>query len=268
MKKLLALFLLLSVTLTGLISCGGKKSDDQAIKDKGYFVCGITYYAPMNYFDDDSNLVGFDTEFAQAVADYLELEVKFQIIDWGSKFLELNSGSIDAIWNGFTIDDERRQEVDFSYSYMNNSQCIVVKAANLDTYTGTASLEGKRAVAETGSAGETIVQGMNASEEVVTYTGVSAQTTALMEVQAGTADFAVIDVLMAQSMVGSGDFADLALVSAIQLTPEEYGIGFRKGSDFTARVNEAIAALSADGTLDTIAAKYGVSNALIPDIGE
>ena len=106
MKKILAL-LLAVVMLCGctlaLASCG--KSDTAAIEEKGYFVCGITYYAPMNYFEGDE-LVGFDTEFAKAVAEELGLEVKFQLIQWGSKYNELNGYVIDLIWNGFTYGDE------------------------------------------------------------------------------------------------------------------------------------------------------------------
>ena len=268
MKKILAL-LLAVVMIFGctfaLASCD--KSDATAIEEKGYFVCGITYYAPMNYFEGDE-LVGFDTEFAMAVAEELGLEVKFQLINWGSKYNELNGYVIDLIWNGFTYGDEdgvpRSNYVDFTHAYLNNSQCIVVPADKLDDYATIADFAGKTGAAEAGSSGAGAVSDIDGA----TLVGVSAQTSALMEVKGGTADFAIIDVLMAESMVGKNDYADLAIVTAVELEPEVYAIGLRKGSDFTAKVNAAIEKLSENGKLAEIAAKYDLSNALIPNIGK
>ena len=269
MKKILSLVLtaaLLVGCCFAFASCGTQ--DAKKFEENGYFRCGITLYAPMNYFDEDGNLVGFDTEFAKAVAEELGLEVKFQVIDWPSKYLELNKGSIDMIWNDFTYGAEedgtsRTEYVDFSYAYLNNSQCVVVKKGDLDTYTTLASLAGKRGMAEGGSAGETVAKG--ASED---YTAVNVQSKALLELNSGTVDFIVIDVLMAEALVGQGDYRDLAIARAIELPAEVYAIGLRKGSDFTEKVNAAIAKLSADGTLDRIAEKYGLSNALIKNIGQ
>ncbi|MBO7293253.1 MAG: transporter substrate-binding domain-containing protein [Clostridia bacterium] len=265
--------LMLTASVLALASC--KKSDTAAIEEKGYFVCGITYYAPMNYFDDEGNLVGFDTEFAEAVAEELGLEVKFQLIQWGSKYNELNSGAIDLIWNGFTYGNEtledgtsvpRSDYVDFTHSYLNNTQCVVMKASDLAGIDSLDDLAGMAGAAEAASSGEGVVKGI----EGATLTSVAAQTNALMEVKGGQAKFAVIDLLMAESMVGKAgtDYADLAIVSAIELDAEVYAIGLRKGSDFTAKVNAAIEKLSEDGTLATIAAKYGLANALIPNIGK
>ena len=253
-------------------SCG--RSDAAAIEEKGYFVCGITYYAPMNYFENDE-LVGFDTEFAMAVAEELGLEAKFQLIQWGSKYNELNSGAIDLIWNGFTYGDEtlddgtsvpRSDYVDFTHAYLNNTQCVVMKASDLAGIDSLDDLAGMIGAAEAGSSGEGVVKGI----EGATVTPTAAQTNALMEVKGGQAKFAVIDLLMAESMVGKEgtDYADLAIVTAIELDAEVYAIGLRKGSDFTAKVNAAIEKLSEDGTLAEIAAKYELDNALIPNIGK
>ena len=274
MKKILSIVLaaaLLACTLFAFASCN--KSDAAAIEEKGYFVCGITYYAPMNYFSEDGDLIGFDTEFAQAVAEELGLEAKFQLIQWGSKYNELNSGAIDLIWNGFTFGNEtlddgtsvpRSDYVDFTYSYLNNSQCVVMKASDLANIDSLDDLKGMTGAAEAGSSGEAVIKDIDGA----TLTPVSAQTNALMEVKGGTAKFAVIDVLMAESMVGQADYSDLAIVTAIELEAEVYAIGLRKGSDFTAKVNAAIAKLSENGKLAEIAAKYELSNALIPNIGK
>lgn len=272
MKKILSVLMaiLMVATMALSFSSCSKKTDYEKISEKGYFVCGITVYKPMNYFNEDGDLVGFDTEFAQAVADELGLEVKFQVIKWGSKYLELESGAIDCIWNGFTYGNEsdgtsRTEYVDFSYAYLNNSQCIVTKKDS--GITTQADFAGKKGVAEGGSAGEAVAKELSDK-----FTAVDAQTSALMELVSGTADFAVIDVLMANAYVGKEDYANLEINKAYEPEAEVYAIGFRKGSDFTAKVNGAIAKLSADGTLDRIAEKYvsdGLSkDAVIPNIGQ
>ena len=203
MKKLTALLLatLMLVSVCLSFAACGEASDWESIEEKGYFYCGITYYEPMNYIDENGDLVGFDTDFAMAVAAELGVEAKFSLIQWGSKYLELNNGSIDCIWNGFTFGDEsdgtpRSNYVDFTYSYLNNSQCIVTKKdSGLNTE---ADFTGKRGTAEASSAGEAIAKQLTG--ESGTYTPVTAQTNALIEVLAGTSDFAVIDILMANAI--------------------------------------------------------------------
>ncbi|MBR5135035.1 MAG: transporter substrate-binding domain-containing protein [Clostridia bacterium] len=102
-------------------------SDYQYIMDKGELVIGITYFAPMNYMDDNGKLVGFETEFAEAVCAELGIKAKFQVIDWDSKEVELNAKSIDCIWNGMTINEERQSTMSISIPYMQNQQVMVVK---------------------------------------------------------------------------------------------------------------------------------------------
>lgn len=273
MKRILTFTLAMLLTLcmvAGLASCGNNKTDWQKIEEKGYFVCGITVYAPMNYFDDDGNLTGFDTEFAEAVAAELGLEAKFQVISWPNKYMELNSGAIDLIWNGFTYGMEsdgvsRTEYVDFTYSYLENRQCLVTKADRVDELNSAEALSGLKAVAEGGSSGEGVAIELSGDEKnVTTFTS---QASALMELSAGNADFAVIDYQMAKAMVGTGDYKDLAINNAVEPEAEVYAIGARKGSDFTAKVNEAIKALSANGKLAELAEKYGLTNDLVPNIG-
>ncbi len=273
MKRILTLVLAFALILTlaaGFTSCGEETSDWATIEERGYFVCGITVYAPMNYFDDDGNLVGFDTEFAQALAAELGLDAKFQVISWPNKYLELNSGAIDLIWNGFTYGMEsdgvsRTEYVDFTYSYLENRQCLITKADRVDELNSAESLAGLKAVAEGGSSGEGVAIELCGDENnVTTFTS---QAAALMELSAGNADFAVIDYQMAKAMVGVGDYTDLAINEAVQPESEVYAIGARKGSDFTAKVNEAIKALSENGKLAELAEKYGLTNDLIADIG-
>ena len=265
----LAVLLLASMTL-GFSSCG-KKSDWEAVKEKGYFVCGITVYEPMNYFDEDGNLVGFDTEFAQAVAKELGLEAKFQVISWPNKYIELNGGAIDLIWNGFTYGLEsdgvsRTEYVDFTHAYLENRQCLITKADRVAELNTAEAFKGLKGVAEGGSSGQGVAEELAGdAKKITTFTS---QAAALMELVAGTADFAVIDYQMAKAMVGVGDYASLAINEAVKPESEVYAIGCRKGSDLTAKINEAIEKLSQDGTLAALAEKHGLTNDLIANIGK
>ena len=260
MKKIVCLLFALLMSVAGLASCAQAPAEE--------LVIGYTDYAPMNYMENDK-LVGFDTEFAEAVCKKLGYTPKFQLIDWGNKYMELNSDSIDCIWNGFTYncaDDDgvqRSEKVDFSYAYMNNEQCVVVKKDALATLNTKDALVGKKVSAENGSAGEGVAKGLVG--ENGSYVRVTAQMSALPELKSGNVDFVVVDKTLAMSVVGKGDYADLAIADAIALESEQYAIGFKKGSDLTAKVNGAIKELAADGTLKALAEKYGLTNYLVTE---
>ena len=262
MKKILALTLALIMCAFCFASCGNTNDEKETL------TIGYTLYAPMNY-EENGKLVGFDTEFAEAVCAKLGMEPKFQLIDWGNKYMEVDSGNIDCIWNGFTFncaDDDgvqRTDKVDVSYAYMNNEQCVVVKAADVANYATAEALAGKKVSAENGSAGEGVAKGFIG--ENGEYIGVTAQMNTLTELKSGNVDFVVIDKTMAKSIIGQGDYADLAIAEAIEIEAEQYAIGFKKGSELTAKVNIAIKELAADGTLAALAEKYGLSNYVITD---
>lgn len=104
------------------------ESDWEYIKNKGKMIVGITYFAPMNYLDDNGDLTGFETEFAKAVGAKLGIEIEFQKINWKTKEVELAAKSIDCIWNGMTITEERAENMAITIPYMENKQVVVVKA--------------------------------------------------------------------------------------------------------------------------------------------
>lgn len=264
MKKIIALLLAL-IMCVGLASCGGNSSDSDAdyITEKGNLVIGITYFQPMNYLTDSGELTGFETEFAQAVCAELGLEAKFQEINWSAKETELAAKNIDCIWNGLTIDDDRLASMSISTPYLNNKQVLVVKAENAQTYTTAESLTDKIVVAEKESAGETVI---TEDEFFATakYTAVDTMAKAIMEVASGTADACVVDYVTSIGMIGEGtDYTDLVVVDSASFNEEQYGIAFRKGSDFTAEVNAAITKLVENGKLAEIAAKYKLQDLLI-----
>ena len=228
--------------------------DIDYIKANGKMVIGITEYAPMNYKDADGNWTGFDTEFAELVCEKLGVEAEFFVIgDWGQKVNELNSKNIDCVWNGMTITDDLKQTMSISDPYVINAQVIVTKEANAEKYATAEDLAGATVAVEGGSAGEIV-----ANEAGLNTVAVLAQTDALKEVKAGTADACVIDITMAKAMTGEGTSYE-ALTYTGSLSEEYYGIGFRKNSDLAPEVQKIIEELKADGTLDALAAKYNLT---------
>lgn len=229
-------------------------TDDFAyIKEKGKMIVGMTIYEPMNYWEDEAKtkLTGFDTEFALAVGEKLGVEIDFfEIADWDNKFIELKTKNIDCVWNGMTITEEALNNSSVSVPYVKNAQVVVMKADKLAEYADVESMKDLVFVAEQGSAGKAA-----ADEAGLNCTEVKYQSDALLEVKSGAADACIIDITMANSMTGEGtSYAELGY--SVELSTEEYGISFRKGSDVTAKVNEIIAELKADGTLQALAEKY------------
>ena len=275
MKRLVSAFLAGAMALS-LAACGGAAStstvasasasgsaaasetaagDLDYIKEKGKMVIGYTVYEPMNYTDADGNFTGFDTELATAVCEKLGVEPEFVEINWDTKVVELDAKSIDCIWNGMTLTDDIMANTATTKAYAKNAQVVVVKEST--DYASTADLVGKTVVAEAGSAGEAAIEG---DEDLAQadYVSKSVQTDCLMEVAAGTADAAVLDLTLANAMIGEGtDYASLKIVD--ELNAEEYGVAFRKGSDAAAAVDAAFDELKADGTMQALAEKYDLA---------
>lgn len=256
MKKRIALLLVL-VLVTGLLAaCGGNGGSDlAAIKKSGKLVVGITNYAPMDYKDDNGEWIGFDADFARLFAEELGVDIEFFVIaDWGKRFYELETGNIDVIWNGMTINEDVTLNTNCSNPYVYNAQVVVMKADVVANYPDTASLKDLAVAVEDGSAGQDAAEAAGV-ENIIPMQD---QAAALLEVKAGASDACVIDITMANAMTGeNGNYSDLA--AGLILTDEEYGVGFRKGSDVTAEFNTFMDGLAKDGTLAALAEKYGVT---------
>ena len=257
MKKMMKI-LALALALVLLAGCTAfAETDMEYVKAKGKLVVGITDFAPMDYKDESGEWVGFDADMAKAFAAYLGVEVELIEIEWDNKILELDGKTIDCVWNGMTLTDEVKSAMETSNAYCNNAQVVVLPVAKADAYADVAALSGLTFAVEAGSAGEAEIDALGYNKVAVT-----SQAAALMEVAGGTADAAVIDALMAAAMVGEGtNYASLTYT--LSLNSEEYGVGFRKGSDLAAALNDFFAASYADGTLAAIAETYGVQAAVI-----
>ena len=235
-------------------------SDMAYVQSKGTLVVGITDFAPMDYQNESGEWIGFDADLAKAFAESLGVSVEFVEIDWDNKILELGSKSIDCVWNGMTLTDEVTSAMSCSNAYCNNSQVVIVPADKAADYADVEACKALSFAVEAGSAGMAEVEKLGAS-----FTEVKDQATALMEVAAGTSDAAVIDSLMAGAMVGEGTSYD-SLTYTVSLNAEEgeqYGVGFRQGSDLAAALNDFFAAAYADGSMQACAETYGIQAALI-----
>ena len=275
MKK--KLFIILSLVLVAsllatLAACGGNggtepeteapatepaaESELEAVKAAGKLVVGITEFEPMDY-QKDGEWVGFDADVARAFAASIGVEVEFSVINWDTKVEELNGKTIDCVWNGMTLTDEVKAAMECSNAYCNNQQIVIVKADVADQYKTAEDCKDLQFAVESGSAGQE-----QAEAYEFNFTEVLDQATALQEVEAGTCDAAIIDSLMAAAMVGEGTgYEDLTYT--VGLNDEEYGVGFRTGSDLAAALNDFLAASYADGSLQKIAETYGVQASLI-----
>ena len=275
-KKLLALLMAGAMSVSMLSGCGGSaaKTDDSSadaadtsasaesdvdyVKSNGKLVIGITDFAPMDYKEDGSDeWVGFDADMAKAFAESLGVKAEFIEINWDNKIMELDSKGVDAVWNGMTLTDEVKTSMNCSDPYATNAQVVVVPSDKADAAKDIESIKDLSFAVESGSAGEAAIEG-DENLAQADYVSKSVQTDCLMEVAAGTADAAVLDLTLANAMIGEGtDYASLKIVD--ELNAEEYGVAFRKGSDTAAAVDAVFDELKADGTMQALADKYDLA---------
>ena len=280
MKKMFATMLALSMCLS-LAACGPKSSaspsgssagtsassasgsqtaasDVDYVKEKGTLIVGMTDFAPMDYKAEGSDeWIGFDADMAKAFAESLGVEVEFLEINWDNKALELENKGVDAVWNGMTLTDDVKALMATSDPYCLNGQVVVLPADVADQYQTAESLSGLSFAVENGSAG------MEQAEAAgLDYVAMDTQAKALMEVASGTSDAAIIDLLMAGAMIGEGtSYPDLTYT--VQLNSEEYGVGFRKGSDLVDAFNSFWKDAYDAGTAMETAETSGVQESVI-----
>lgn len=237
----------------------GGDSDLEYVKNKGTLVIGMTDFAPMDYKAEGSDeWIGFDADMAKAFAESLGVKAEFlELADWDAKSMELDTKAIDVVWNGMTITDDVKALMSVSEPYCLNGQVVVVNKDVADQYQTVESLSTLNFAVENGSAGAEQLDALN-----ISYTAMQNQAAALMEVASGASDAAVIDLLMAGAMIGEGtSYPDLTYT--VQLNDEEYGVGFRKGSDLAEAFNTWWKEAYSAGTVMEVAETYGVQESII-----
>lgn len=226
----------------------------QNVLDKGTLVLGLDdSFPPMGFRDENNNIVGFDIDVATEVANRMGVELKLQPIEWSTKEMELNTGSVDCLWNGLSIDDERKQAMDLSEPYMTNRMVLVV--LNDSEYTDQASLAGKTIGVQNGSTAEKILEESDFAKTIGNNIGFKDNVTAFMELETKGIDAIFMDEVVANYAITSQNKDFKVLEDG--LTEEEYAVGFKKGN--TALKNEVqkyIDEMKADGTMTQISEKW------------
>lgn len=271
MKKTLAMLLCGAMTMALLVGCG-KTSDDASAAtsdadaaatttERTTFVVGFdAEYPPYGYMDDNGEYTGFDLELAQAVCDMEGWELTKTPIDWDSKDMELNSGSIDCIWNGFTMNG-REDAYTWSDPYCDNSQVIVVaKDSGINTLE---DLAGKTVGVQAASAALDVLSDEEQQKALADTFGTLQQfsdyNSAFSELLAGSLDAIAIDIGVANYQIESRGEGYVILPET--LNSEQYGVGFKLGNEeLRDIVNADLKKLAEDGTVAELAEKYGISD--------
>lgn len=256
MKKwismILAVLMAGSVLLTG---CAKKDDSLSKIKKSGVLVLGLdTSFPPMGFLDENNEIVGFDIDVAKEVASRMGVELKLQPIDWTSNIIELNSGNVDCLWNGFTITKDRQEKIVFSEPYMKNRQVVVVRGDS--NITSLADLSGKILGLQAGSsAADALDSSADFKASLGEVVKLSDNVTAFMELEGKTCDAILLDEIVANYYItqNGGDFK----VLDESLADEEYGVGFRKADQALCdEVNKYLKAMAEDGTLAKISGTW------------
>ena len=269
-KKVFTFALAGALSISMLAGCGSSSNESTTSESKedtsltdvqaaGHFTLGLDAdFAPMGFTDDNGEIVGFDIDLAKAVGEKMGVDVEVKPIDWDSKDMELSSGKIDVIWNGFSITDERRQEVLFSNPYLSTKQSIVVKKGS--DITKKADLAGKKIALQDGSTSEDALKADTATYESVGDDNISRfkeNSQVLMEVDSGRADAAVIDEVFVRYYLQKENLLDKYTVLEEGFDEEDYGVGGRKGYyALMEAINKALDECKADGTTSEISQKW------------
>ena len=259
MKKILAGILCTAMVASalGMISCADEtEAAETGLATEGKLVVGFdAEYPPYGFMDDEGNYTGFDLDLAAAVCELEGWELVPTPIDWDSKDMELDSGNIDCIWNGFTMNG-REDSYTFSVPYVDNSQVIVTAEdagiSSLD------DLEGKIVGVQADSAALALLEEGGDQEELGASFGELQQfadyNTAFAELQAGSLDAVAIDIGVANYQIAGRDGY---IILDDYLNSEQYAVGFKKGNDALCDIiNADLAILLVSGEFDAIAADY------------
>jgi polar amino acid transport system substrate-binding protein len=254
MKKILSLLIILALAVTTVFAATQDNSLNY-IKEKGVFVLGLDdSFPPMGFRDQEGEITGFDIDLAKEVCKRMGVELKTQPVDWNAKILDLNSKNIDVIWNGLTITDERKKNVEFSKPYIANRQIIIVKAGSgIDTK---ADLAGKTIGLQFGSSADDAVKSdpktMKSMGEIIKFED---NVQALMDLGIGRIDAVVVDEILGRYYISQKE--GVYAVASDYFTEEEYGIGFRKDDKaFAAEVDRILDEMVKDGAAAAISNKW------------
>lgn len=268
MKKLLSL-LLASTMLLGVVGCGSStdstsdsgEATTEAVEasdpssDGDTIIVGLDdQFPPMGFRDENNEIVGFDIDLAKAAAEKMGVAVEFQPIDWNSKELEIESGKIDLIWNGFSIDEERLETFEFTEPYLDNRQIVIVpEGSDIQVK---ADLEGKNVGIQEGSSAVAAVEADEVHNLFASMPTYATNVLAFEDLKTGRIDAVVADEIVARYYIAENPDANLVALDE-SFGSEQYGIAAKKGNtELIANLQTALDELNADGTAAEISTKW------------
>ncbi len=251
MKKVMVLVLCLALCLSMFAGCGAKADNE--------FILGLDdTFTPMGFRDGNNEIVGFDIDVATAVCDYLGWDLVLQPVDWDSKEMELNTGTIDCIWNGMSWSADRAEAMNLSIPYMNNEMVFVVRNGDVASI---GDLTGGAVAVQNGSTADETLTAL-ADEYGITIDRFDTNNVALMDLETLGVDAVFMDSVSAGYYIAESG-KDFIMLSEGSLT-EQYIIGFRlEDEELKTQVEDALRALDADGTLEEISIKWFSEDVLI-----
>lgn len=257
-KKCLSLLLALVLCLSVSAIAFAEDASLTAITDKGQFVLGLDdEFPPMGFRDENNEIVGFDIDVAAAVCEKLGVTLVCQPVDWSTKELELSSGAIDCIWNGFTVTEERLAVLDFSDPYLSNQQVVCVRADQ--DATTIEDLYGLTLGYQAGSSAEDLLMAGDEplSDNFADAFGYDTYLMALLDLENGNVDAVLGDLTLLSYQISQPASEGKFKVLQGAVADEQFAIGMRKGDTaLVEAVNAALAELAADGTLAEISTKW------------
>lgn len=267
MKKLFAAFLAAASMATLFAGCQAQDGDGMentnasaednslvSIKEKGKFILGLDdSFPPMGFRDENNDIIGFDIDLAKEVTSRMGVELVVQPISWDSKEMELNSGNIDCIWNGMSINDERKEAMNLSEAYLRNDMVFVVLDSS--AYNSQADLAGKKVAVQNGSSAQEILEGSEFNSQAGEIIGYDDNVTAFMDLDANGVDAVFLDSVVANYFITSKNKPYRVLSDV--LYEEEYAIGFRKNDQaLRDEVQKILSEMKADGKVGEISTKW------------
>ena len=268
MKKIIKLGSALVLVGLVLVGCGETKEKATSesnnkwteVEKKGELVVGIDdTFVPMGFRDENDKIVGFDIDLAEVVTKELGIKAKFQPIDWSLKETELDNGTIDVIWNGYTVTDARKEKVDFTENYLLNEQVLVsLKESNINSFS---DMKDKVLGAQEGSSGaesfenvpEVLKDYVKDNEAILFPTF----TEAFLDLEAKRIDGLLIDKVFAEYYVSQQKDSSLYTISDSEYENENFAIGVKKGeTELVDKLNEGLNKAYEDGSSIVVSQKW------------
>ncbi len=256
-KSILAVLMVALLSLVLLAGCGSSTSSTEDVtNDDKTFVVGLDdSFPPLGFRDEKNEIVGFDVDLAREAASRMGMEAKFQVVNWDTKEMELDNDKIDAIWNGLTITDERKEAMDFTKPYLENDQVVVVQKGS--DITKIANLEGKAVGVQKGSSAYDALMDDAISTKIKDGKPVEfdENVSALQDLASGRIEAVVVDSVVARYYISSEN-ADFTILSE-SLSPELYGVAVKKGNtELRDKIQKALDEMVADGTTAKISNQW------------